>query len=229
MFIGIDGCKAGWLIATIKDNNITFEIIKNINDYKIKSDNRLTLIDMPIGLHENMERVCDLEARKILKPKRHSSVFMTPIRNAVYADSYKNSCKINYNSLGKKISIQAWNITPKIREIDDFRIKFPQYNIRESHPEVCFWAFNKYKACEYPKKKKLGEDERLMILERIISGISKEIFFFENNTLRKDVVLDDIIDATVLACTAKNYSNLKILGDNSIDSKGLPMEIIYSD
>ena len=89
IYVGVDGCKAGWFSVLLSDNNYweidIFPDIKALWDnYR---DSSLILLDIPIGLRENsnIERLCDLEARKRLG-KRRSSVFPVPCRQAVYMD-----------------------------------------------------------------------------------------------------------------------------------------------
>lgn len=157
----------------------------------------MALIDIPIGLSDHSERVCDIEARQILKPKRHSSVFLTPVRAATYAESYEEACRINFAATGKKISKQAWNILPKVREIDAFTREFPGVALREAHPEVCFRALNSKTACSYNKKSSAGIGERLSIL-----------------------------DAAVLAFTAARPDRLLALDNSEKEQAIVPMEIV---
>ena len=98
-FVGIDGCKAGWFTVALSKHNLyeidVFRDIKSLWDkYKGAA---LMLIDIPIGLSDkgSQERVCDLEARKLLSRKRGLSVFRVPCRKAVYASTYNKACEIN--------------------------------------------------------------------------------------------------------------------------------------
>jgi predicted RNase H-like nuclease len=227
MFAGIDGCPAGWVFVLFDEGDIQFDITSSIQNMDYISKNNLTLIDIPIGLPEKSRRVCDLDARQILKPFRHNSVFLTPVREAVYADSYKNACEKNYSAIGKKISKQMWAICEKIKEVDDFKQQNPLLLLRESHPELCFWSLNNESACHFNKKKKEGRRERLTILDIAIPDISEHILSYADATLRKHVAIDDIIDAAVLAITAMKSEQLKTIGNGEIDKKDLQMEIVF--
>ncbi len=229
MAAGIDGCRFGWIAVRIEQNKVSFELARSIRDIPFIFENDMMLIDMPIGLSDHSERACDIEARKILKPKRHSSVFLTPVRAAAYAESYEEACQINFAATGKKISKQAWNILPKVREIDAFKREFPGVALREAHPEVCFWALNGKTACSQNKKTSAGISERLSILERTLPGISQKITAFGDSNLKKHVFLDDIIDAAVLALTAARPDSLLALGHGEKDGAGIPMEIVYPE
>ena len=95
-----------------------------------------------------------MESRRLLG-KRGSSVFAVPCREALSARTYRQACRINQRILGVKLSIQTWNIAAKIREIDTWLCTNPklQPKIRESHPELCFWALAGGHAMSYPKKR----------------------------------------------------------------------------
>lgn len=227
MAAGIDGCRFGWIAVRIEQGRITFELARSIRALPFIFENDMTLIDMPIGLSDHSERACDIEARQNLKPKRHSSVFLTPVRAAAYAEAYEEACRINFAATGKKISKQAWNILPKVREVDAFLQEFPGAKLREAHPELCFWALNSKTACSYNKKTPAGIDERLSILENTRPGISTQITAYADSKLKKHVSLDDIIDAAVLACAAAMGDTLHALGKGETDSNGIPMEIVY--
>ena len=225
--MGIDGCKFGWISVRFEQGKVSFKLARSIRDLHFVLENEMTLIDIPIGLSDHSERQCDLEARQILKPKRHSSVFLTPVRAAAYAQSYEEACRINFAATGKKISKQAWNILPKVQEIDAFLQEFSEVKLREAHPELCFWALNNNTACSYNKRTPAGISERLQILEAVRPGIGAEITAFADSNLKKHVSIDDIIDAAVLSCAAASRNTLYALGKGEQDKAGIPMEIVY--
>jgi len=238
MFTGIDSCRAGWLAASINDNNkIDISIYKDINklweSFK-KAD--LIFIDIPIGLIDGYikekERNCDKDARKLLGLKRGSSVFPTPSREAVNSVNYKDACKINESITGRKISIQTWNICKKIKEVDDF-LSEPNKAIniiKESHPEICFFALSG-NSTGFSKKNINGVSERKNILKKFIPDLD----FILDSTLAKynriQANIDDFLDCLVLAISAKLAFKLnsvsKIPRTEQIDSKGFIMQISY--
>ena len=122
-YIGIDGCKSGWFCVVIDNHGWDIIIIETIDDFHTVVDkNSIILIDIPIGLREkgSKGRLCDLEARKHLRSPRCSSVFSTPVRQALIVSNYEEANQINFSITGKKLSRQAFNIMPKIKEVDDF-------------------------------------------------------------------------------------------------------------
>ena len=58
---GIDGCKAGWIVAT----EHAVEVIPRLN----LDHFTIVGIDMPIGLLDGPPRACDVAARKYLELK----------------------------------------------------------------------------------------------------------------------------------------------------------------
>ncbi len=44
-------------------------------------------------------------------------------------ESYEKACEVNEKLTGKRISKQAWNIIPKIRDVDSFLVE--NKNFRE--------------------------------------------------------------------------------------------------
>jgi len=89
MYIGIDGCGAGWFVVSLDDKDeFKIDIFSNIHAlWNIYSSSSSILIDIPVGLPggDITNRKCDLEARKILRPKKGSCVFPSPCRPAVTA------------------------------------------------------------------------------------------------------------------------------------------------
>lgn len=103
--IGIDGCKGGWVAVSITDSDFDIEILNNIEQV-LDSHSESILIDMPIGLPESANDIRpDGAARKLLRGKA-SSIFNTPCRQAVYAETYEEANQINREILGKGLSKQ---------------------------------------------------------------------------------------------------------------------------
>ena len=88
---GVDGCKGGWFCAA-KDagtDSIWFGVYDNAKLLLQQQPEPLIIaIDIPIGLPEAGPRMCDIEARKLLGPRR-SSVFPAPIRPALQGNTRK--------------------------------------------------------------------------------------------------------------------------------------------
>lgn len=237
--IGVDGCKSGW-VAAVNDasRDLQIEVFSELKELweKYQSSCSLLLIDMPIGLVETGPegRACDRLARRMLSPRRHSSIFTPPCRAALYVPEEQAS-EINYEHTRKKLSRQTINIMPKMREVDRWmrRLSVPvRQKIRESHPEVIFTAMNGGSPLIHNKKQPEGQEERLAILERYHPAIRPVLQKAQADILRKVALTDDLIDALVLGIAAKvareqpqKSSSLPEIPP--LDGEGLPMEIFY--
>jgi len=132
---------------------------------------------------------------------------------------------------GRKLSLQTWSILPKIREVNNLLINdaLSRSHIRETHPEVCFWALAGGRPMLHSKKKKEGRSKRLELLKTIYPQTEEVIKYASKNWLRRDLALDDVLDALVASITArKGFDKLLSIPEvPEFDSYGLPMEIVY--
>ena len=198
MYLGIDGCKAGWIVACIDQaSQLNFYCINELSGLYHFETPESIWIDMPMHFARSGYRSSEIEARKLLG-KRRSSVFFTPCAQAVYAHSFAEACAINQKHCGKKISIQVWNICNKIRAVNSFALNNPGLKISESHPELCFYGLNNATPCVHNKKTAEGRAERLQIIERVSKQFAKAIA----QAAFKGSSKDDVVDAAVLAVAA---------------------------
>ena len=237
MTFGIDGCKFGWIVIGIaKDQSFIVKKYRTFQDFFQEFPNaKKYLIDMPLGLaDQNYFRDIEKLAREKLKPNKTSTIFSPPCRAAVFAQTYESAKEINIKLTGKSISIQAWNICQKIREMDEFLIENKSVisKIHEAHPEICFASLNNGKPLISKKKTKEGQQERLALLKQYFPK-SMEIFdFYQSNFLKKDVKIDDILDALCLSITGYlgnkiGFSYLKT--KPNLDAHKIPMNMIFVD
>ena len=234
-YIGVDGCKIGWFYTVI-DNENKWEIGVSENVKKLWGTHKnasLILIDIPIGLPFKKSRACDIEARKLLGKGKTSTVFPPPCREALAAKTYEEACEINKKVLGKKISLQAYHISKKIKEVDDFLLSNPHARqiIRETHPEICFWGLNQRQPMGNRKKDEAGFEERLNLLVRYIPNARSILREVLSSYLRKEVAPDDALDALVgLVVASTSDDAIKTLPENPTrDSHGLPMEMVFTE
>ena len=233
MFVGIDGYINGWCCCIIHDG-VRIELHKNLTTlFENIGINNLTLIDMPVGLSsKNFERFIDFKLRTYLPKNKKSSVFTAPCREAVFSNDYNSAKKANQIITNRSISIQSWNISKKIKELDEFLTsqKKNKLTIKESHPEFCFVNLNNNNPLIHNKKTKDGYNERLSILIRSSEGIEmvvkKSIEKFKKEKVKKD----DILDSIVLALTSKYWQkngSRTITQNPEKDEMGIPFEIYY--
>ena len=234
-YVGVDGSTGGWFSVALNDNQkweaVPFKTIHEL--WEKYSTAELILIDIPIGILNDGTawRSCDLKARELLGARR-SSIFRAPCRQAFMAETHEEASHINKDITDKGLAIQTWSIMPKIKEVDKFMAgnKLARRVIREVHPELCFWAFNNKRPVLSKKNEESGVYERRGIL-RSQYPKSDEIFeYAKNNNLRKEVGMDDIIDATVAAITALRYSDglISIPEQPQLDTTGLRMEMVFA-
>lgn len=228
MYIGVDGCKGGW-IASVYDRG-SFEIKKYFSIEELveanKNYNEL-LIDMVIGLQSNKDEVRPDNAARALIPGRTSTIFAVPARQAVYADTREQIREANKNALGKDLPAQAIAIIPKMRELDEFLQENPTHKnrLKESHPEVCFSRLN---GSVVMSRKADGEGitERVGIIKQYMPEITEEYIYQEAKRFKCNA--DDIVDSIVLCITA----NLTAQGKTDVipetvqeDVTGLKMQM----
>jgi len=239
MFFGVDGCPDGWIAVwydeqTYAGSALYGDIASLWDDFGAGVETVLT--DVPIGLRtdSNDKRPCDAAARPALSPNRHASVFPVPIRAAVHADSYQAAKERQEARTDGSLGVQSWHIADNVAELDTFlREAEPGAvgTVRESHPEVCFWALNDESAAAYSKTGQPAAAfwERIDVLEAVDEEIVSHVRAAADS-LDADVGNDDLVDAFVLALTASpNTGDLRTLpADPPTDEAGLPMEMVYS-
>ena len=238
---GVDGCKGGWFvaIASVKKINsrtdapcvfrlkrvlIARTFVKVLSE---TSDCELVCVDIPIGLSDgNKPRECDGMARELLKGRRASSVFPSPIRPCLSAVDYETASKISFERTGKKLTKQTFALMKKIREVDDLMTPQLQNRVREIHPEILFWALNGQKPIELNKKTIPGQAQRHNLLQRIFTDIDSILV----QTPISGYAMDDALDAVVASWAAGQavIGKAKTLPEKPpLDSKGLKMEMLY--
>lgn len=227
MFIGLDGCKKGWiLIAKVDGNSWQAEVISSIQHMlQMFPSPEQVLIDIPIGLPFKHPRLADGAARKVLTRLRGSSVFPVPSRQSLQAENYRAACDINLQLMDRKLSKQSWNIGDKILEVDSF-VRSHDYPIRECHPEVAFWALNGKEPMPFGKKTKEGQQDRLNLLQSYWTASEEILEYCLSSYQRKVLLADDILDALALTISA-TYPLQCLPDDPELDEENLPMEIVY--
>lgn len=234
MYVGVDGCRAGWLSVSDSGGALQYAVFDTIRELaQAHSGAVLILLDIPIGLPGAScpVRPCDTAARKLLG-SRACTVFSAPSRPAAHAEGIAEARLANMNAIDSSLSAQAWGICKKIAEVDDFLLTTPEARgkVREMHPEICFWSLNGRRAIPHSKKSGEGIAERLAVLEAIdprTGALYQKVLI---DKPRKEVQRDDVLDALVgcLTATALVTDNLlRLSGDPDQDERGLPMEMVY--
>lgn len=213
---GVDGTRRGWVYALVEERKVLeIGLMERFSFLGFP-----VLVDIPIGLPETGERVCDRLARKILS-RRAGCVFTVPVREAIYQKTYEDALMINRKKQGKGFSVQFWNIVEKVREVDLFLRENPSLVsvIKESHPELCFLRLSgRLLASKHTEE---GIKQRIDVLRRFLTLDVKELKKTEE---RLKVALHDLLDALVLALSGQ-FSLETIPENPPNDRYGLPMSI----
>ncbi len=233
-YLGIDGCPGGWFCVGLDaETGWSVSVIATAAVAPVLATATAAFIDIPIGLPDNGfdARLCDREARRNLGRGRGSSVFPVPARETLRARDFDRALEINRRATGRGISKQSWLITPKISAIDELVRADGKLRgvLRESHPEVCFWALNGAKAMCHNKKTPAGQTERMALLRRYFPAADSVFDEAMTRYRRKEVARDDIVDALVLALSARLGAGCyRSLPENPPrDAAGLAMEMVF--
>ena len=231
--IGVDGCRAGWVVAASDGalSEISFAVVDDLAPViaRAEGDAALMAIDIPIGLRDDGSRACDLAARRWLGRPRASSVFPAPCRAALAATTYRRACGLSRRALGVALTIECFNIVPKIRHVDALITPERQAFVREVHPELVFAILSgRGRGLVEPKRTEAGERLRLRLLRRVAPR-------FDPGAVRATLGLarvarDDVIDAVACLVAAQRIALGKavVLPDGFVerDARGLRMEIV---
>ena len=232
---GVDGCPGGWIVALAKRgpdcrlSRLRFVLRPHIEAVlNLPEAPARIAIDMPIGLLDAPRpggRDCDQLARRLLR-RRASSVFSSPSRFVLQATHYEQA-------RGHGVSLQAFGILPKIREVDAAITPAHQGIIYEAHPELAFMRLAGA-PMQHNKKTAAGRAERVGALHRASQPRYAALSLALQRALRayprRQVAHDDLLDACVLLQTSYRLAaaQAQCLPETpALDARGLRMEIWY--
>jgi predicted RNase H-like nuclease len=230
LIAGVDGCRAGWVVAFAQpatDGRLTLRGIAVSGTFAAvlhaTRECEAVALDMPVGLSESGRRRADEEARRLLGPRR-SSVFPPPARQVLEAaSSYRDANALSRAACGLGLSRQAFNILPKIVEVDACMSPELQSRIVEAHPELCFRQIQG-SPLAFAKRHPSGRSERLRVLDRVYCDTLAEV------PPPAGAAADDLLDAAVLAWTAARVAcgdANRVPAEPEFDARGLRMEIVW--
>jgi predicted RNase H-like nuclease len=248
VLVGVDGCKAGWVAVSRRPADhpsvATFSTFPAL--VQAFPDDTVIAVDMPIGLPDfsgKGGRGPESLVRPLLG-QRQSSVFSIPSRAAVYAETAPFSTVEAWYQAHRRasdvaratsnpprgVSIQAFGIFAKIREIDSLLIERTDLRRRvfESHPEVAFCRINGGEPMRLPKKIKgsvnlAGMDER----KELLCGHGYARSFLDQAPPR-GAAADDFLDAACMMLIAGRIAcgEARALPDPPLaDRFGIPVAI----
>lgn len=188
--IGLDGCRGGWVAARLylatgetgQAERYAFKLTVIDCVSQLQAFTEATVsgasgivpvgIDIPIGLPSGARpgpRPFDVAARRLLGKGRAASVFSPPAQEALHAVTYPDALALNRAAIGKGLSIQSYNLLPKIREVAAWLSTLKQseqMQVMEVHPECAFAQMAAAAGSVLPPSKKVraGELARMRLL-----------------------------------------------------------------
>lgn len=200
-FVGIDGCKSGWIAVVLRDGlRPDVQHLRRIDDVAAAvPDAEVIGIDIPIGLPESGRRAADIAAKQFLGPRRQASVFFTPMRAVVEAMTWAEANVVSMTAAGVGISRQSHALAPKILEVERWLTAAP-CPVYEVHPEVSFAVLLEQPATA-SKKTWAGMVER----RRALTGAGIDLDDVPDGAASVAAV-DDVLDAAVVAWTARRIA-----------------------
>ncbi len=195
--VGVDACKTGWIAVVLRDETEPsahyLPAIDALSSLVPDADS--VAIDIPIGLPTGGHRQADLEARAFVG-KRRNSVFLTPVREAIVAETHALASRAAFERTGAGVSQQAYALGTKMLEVERWLPSSPS-PVYEVHPEVSFAVLLGAPALA-PKKTWAGMVQRRHGLAA--QGISLDE---ANGAAAIRASVDDMLDAAVAAWTAR--------------------------
>jgi len=229
--VGVDGCLGAWVAARYDLTKRELTVAIHVGFQRVLdqyADASCIAVDIPIGLPEGQPRLCDLQARAVLRARRNS-VFPAPDRRLLDAPYYEEALGRSRRLLGKGISKQAFAICHKMAEVDRLMTPELQARVVEIHPELCFWAMAGGHPMGHHKAKPEGFAERRALLLKAYEGV-KIPNLDEAASLVPPAKSDDVLDAMAAAWTAARFAQGlagRLPPDPPTDSRGLRMEMVY--
>jgi predicted RNase H-like nuclease len=189
---GIDRYRRGWVAVVLDPLEV---LVAERLAALVVPEAECVGVDMPIGLPVAGEREADVLARKFVG-RRWSSVFMTPPRQVLEADSYAAANEVARRLPGgKMISRQAWALKATIFEVE--HLNDPR--LIEVHPEVTFAAMS---GAHLPHAKSTWNGQ--MLRRRILAEHGIELP--DVLAAAGDVPVADVLDAAAVAWSARRYA-----------------------
>ena len=190
--LGLDACRGKWLGVALDDSGFVGAHI-HVDAAALVShwpDVVAVGVDIPIGLPEKPLREADRAAREFVGARR-SSVFPTFPVEVLTSPTYDDAKRLSSANGWPMPSLQSYGMRHRILEID--MLARTDERIIEVHPEVSFRELFGHPLAA--KRTVAGVSERRSALAR--AGIEVPELPYP---------IDDLLDAAVVAWTARRYA-----------------------
>jgi predicted RNase H-like nuclease len=200
--VGVDSCRSGWVGIALGPGpevraHLGTTVAELVSDAERDGTVEVVGVDIPIGLPDAGVRAADVLAKKAVGPL-HSSVFMTPVRDALTSPDHVTAVRVNRDRTGNGVSIQAYGLRHRILEVEGW-VRTTDRTVVEVHPEVCF-ATMAGRSLTSRKSTWAGAEERRDLLASV--GIELRGSLGETGSAG----VDDVLDAAAVAWTARRHA-----------------------
>lgn len=218
---GVDGAGGAWVVARLRGRDLQLSVSRSVDDVLASTADCVVVgVDMPLSVPEDGYRTGEVALRSFLGSAR-SSLFFTPVRDAVESETWEQACVVSRARTGKAISKQSWYLTAYIREwgaaaLDD--------RVIEVHPESSFRALAT--TTEFTSKKRArGIAQRLSALSAVVDPAT---IVAATAGLDDGPAIDDVLDAVAAAWSARRWAagTARVFGSGAADSRGHPDRIV---
>jgi predicted RNase H-like nuclease len=204
--LGIDGCPGGWVGALVSGSSLSWHAGSLAS--LLALDAAVVAVDIPLALPlGGTRRRCEVEARSRLGAQR-SSVFFAPPTAVLAASTHAEASVLSRGAGSVGVSIQTWNIVPKIAEA----LACSDQRLVEVHPELSFRALGPITAS---KRSPAGQAERLALLQSWLPAACVPV------PRPGGASPDDCLDALAAAWTASRHlaGTAQELGHEVLDGR----------
>jgi predicted RNase H-like nuclease len=197
--VGADVWKNGWIaVATVDGWIASIDAYATMADLAAAEPDAVVIaVDIPIGLPVAPPRSADAAARRFIG-SRGSSVFPTPPRDVLEADTYKAALAFSRKHYGIGLTAQSYALRTRILETD--AVAREDDRVVEIHPEVTFralagrpLAFSKRTWNGHSERRRLLSGVGLSLPDRLPDGVGS-------------VPTEDVLDATAAVWSAARYA-----------------------
>lgn len=187
----------GWIALLCAENfsNVEWRVARNWTDLAVTAD--VIAVDMPVGLAASGKRGCDEAARRAPNI-RPSTIFPMPVRAALDQGDYAAANAWSKANGHGGIVKQAWNLRPRLLDVEAAVLAPAPAPIYEAHPELAFARLAQKILA--PKKTSEGREQRRDLLHAAgLTGLNAIL----DAVPKAQAAADDILDAAVLLLTAQ--------------------------
>ena len=233
-YVGVTWGDGGWLaVAFTADGYEETTVFDGIGECwaAYEEEARRILVDVPIGLVGSGDpvRECDRLARAALGP-RSETVVDPPVREATRKHRYSTANRVHERKTDTGLDEAAFELREGIAMCDELLQEIPEAAavIRSAHPEVCFRAFAGEPLAHDPSTA-AGYAERMRTLAGHDRDAPPVVQKVASATEGHDVTVADVLDAVVLAYTARPGSGTlyTLPPEPPADANGRPVEFVY--